>query len=163
MVRFASIGLMIVFALLLAGCAQAPQGPPDTRAADQKAISDGEIAWVADWKSKDIEKIVSHYADDAILMETGMPAMKGKEAIRSGLKVFLDDKNLALTFAPTSVEASKSGDLAHSYGIYTATITDAKTGNPVTETGKYVCVYRKHSDGSWKSILDINNPDAPPK
>jgi uncharacterized protein (TIGR02246 family) len=163
MVRLSVVGSVVVFFLSLTGCTQTPHDPSDTRAADQKAISDGEIAWVADWKSKDIEKIVSHYADDAILMETGMPAMKGKEAIRSGLRVFLADKNLALTFAPTGVEASKGGDLAHSYGTYTATMTDAETGNPVTETGKYVCVYRKQSDGSWKSILDINNPDAPAK
>ena len=34
---------------------------------------------------------------------------------------------------------------------------------PVTEMGKYVEVYRKQTDGSWKVIEDINNPDAPAK
>ncbi len=137
--------------------------PPDTRAIDEKAITDGEAAWVADWKSKDLEKIVSHYADDAIFMTAGMPAMKGKDATRAGMKAFLDDKDFALSFTPTRVEASKGGDLAYSHGTYTATLTNAKTKKPFTEIGKYVAVYRRQADGSWKAILDIDNADAPAK
>jgi uncharacterized protein (TIGR02246 family) len=162
--RFSAIGPMLVLFLSFTGCTQTPPAaPPDTRAADQKAISDDEVAWVADWKSKDLERIVSHYADDAIVMEPGMPEMKGKDAIRAGTKAFLSDKNFALSFTPTSVEASKGDDLAYSRGTFTATMTDAKAKKPVTETGKYVTVYRKQADGSWKAILDINNVDAPAK
>jgi len=160
------IAFLLPLFLLLTSCTQTPpaaQTQPDTRAADQKAITDGETMWIADWKSKDIEKIVSHYADDAIFMEPGMPQMKGKDAIRAGLKMFLSDKNFVLSFTPTNVEASKGSDLAYSYGTYTAIVTDAKTRKPVNDTGKYVCVYRKQSDGSWKAVLDINNPDGPAK
>ena len=92
-----------------------------------------------------------------------MPAMKGKAAIRSGLKMSLEDKNFTITFTPTRVEASRAGDLAYSYGTYAATMTDPKTNKPVSETGKYVCVYRKQADGSWSSILDIDNADGPAK
>jgi ketosteroid isomerase-like protein len=156
--------LTLVLLLSLAACTQAPPAaPPDTRAADQKTIMDGETAWSADMNSKDIEKIVSHYADDAILMDPDMPATKGKDAIRAGLKSFLADKNFALSFVPTAVEASKSGDLAYSYGTYTLTMTNPKTKKPVTGHGKYATVYRKQADGSWKAILDINNADAPAK
>jgi uncharacterized protein (TIGR02246 family) len=162
MIRLSAVLLLLGIILLLTGCTQA-SAPPDTRAADEKAISDGEVAWVVDWNSKDIEKIVSHYADDAIFMEPAIPAMKGKEAIRLGLRVFLEDKNFNITFTPTRVETSKAGDLAYSHGTYAAKMTDPKTNKPVSETGKYVCVYRKHNDGSWKSILDINNPDGPAK
>jgi uncharacterized protein (TIGR02246 family) len=150
--------------MLLTDCKQAPDSaPPDTRAADEKAIADGEVAWGADWKSKDTEKIISHYADDAIFMDPAIPAMKGKEAIRSGLKVYLEDKNFDITFTTTRVESSKAGDLAYSHGTYADKFTDPKTNKPVRETGKYVCVYRKQADGSWKSILDINNADGPAK
>ena len=162
--RLCAVGLMLVFFLSLTGCTQAPPpAPPDTRAADQKAISDGEAAWVADWKSKDLEKIVSHYADDASVMISDMPEMKGKDAIRVGVKTFLDDKNLTLSFTPATVESSKCGDLAYSHGTYTMTSTNPKTKKLVTEKGKYVTVYRKQADGSWKAILDIDNADAPAK
>lgn len=42
------------------------------------------------------------------------------------------------------------------------TMTDAVTKKPVTEKGKYVTIYRKVADGSWKAIQDMNNADGPP-
>ena len=156
--------LMVVSWMVMIGCSQTkatPTAQPDTRIADQKAISDGEAAWVADWKARDLEKIVGYYADDAVLMEPDVPAIKGKDAIRAFTKQSLDDKNLAVTFTTTDVEVSKGGDLACSHGTYTVTLTDAKTRKPVKEIGKYVTVYRKTADGSWKAILDIGNVDAP--
>ena len=69
MKRSTIAGCALGFALLLAGCSQAPPpAPPDTRAADEKIIRDGEVAWMQDYASKDVEKILSHYADDATLM-----------------------------------------------------------------------------------------------
>jgi len=147
--------------MLLAGCSDTPAPAPDTSAADQKAIKDGEVAWSADYASKDADKIVSHYADDASLMIADLPLMKGKDAIRAGLKELLADKNLALSFTTSSVDSSKGGDLAYSQGTYSMTSTSPKTKKPVTEVGKYVTVYRKQADGSWKAVADINNADAP--
>ncbi len=90
-----------------------------------------------------------------------MAAMKGKEAMRAALKEMLADPNLALSFTATSAEVSKGGDLAYTQGTYTMTMTDPKTKKAVTEKGKYVTVYRKQADGSWKAVEDINNADAP--
>jgi uncharacterized protein (TIGR02246 family) len=152
--------------LCLTGCTQGPPATatsPDTRAADQKAIAELETAFVADWNSKDLEKIVSHFADDGIVMEPNMPAMKGKEAIRAGVKEFLADRNFSLNWSVTAIDPSKSSDLAYVHGTWTATLTDSKTKKPITDKGKYATVYRKQADGSWKVALDINNSDLPPK
>jgi uncharacterized protein (TIGR02246 family) len=152
-------GIALGLLVLMAGCAPAPPpAPPDTRAADEKAIRDGDVAWRADWAAKDVEKIVSHYADDAALMIPGIPTMKGTAAIRDGLKAFVADPNLALTFTAATAEVSKAGDLAYTQGTYTLITTDPKTKKPVTEKGKYVTVYRKVGD-TWKAVQDINNAD----
>jgi len=150
-----AIGLMI----LLSACSDTPPAPVDTSAADQKAIRDGEIAWASDWAAKDLDKIVSHYADDAALMITDAPVMKGKDAIRTGLKAMLADKNLSLSFTTTSAEVSK--DLGYTTGTYSMTMTNSKTKKAETEKGKYVTVYKKQADGSWKSVADISNADGP--
>jgi uncharacterized protein (TIGR02246 family) len=148
--------------MMLAGCAQAPPPPPpDTRAADEKSIRDAEVASNAGWKARDIEKIVALYADDATLMVPDAPLMKGKDAIRGGLKEFLMDPNLSLTFTASVVEVSKGGGLAYSQGTYTLTQTNPKTKKPVVEKGRYVTVYRKTADGSWRAVEDINNAEAP--
>jgi ketosteroid isomerase-like protein len=61
------------------------------------------------------------------------------------------------------VEVSTGGDLAYSQGAYAFTGTDPKTKRVMSEKGKYVEVYKKQADGSWKIVEDINNADAPAK
>jgi ketosteroid isomerase-like protein len=39
-------------------------------------------------------------------------------------------------------------------------VNDA-AGNPVTDNQKYVTVWRKGADGSWKVVADIFNSDNP--
>ncbi len=147
--------------LYTASCGPSPSSVRDTRAADEKAVRDGEIAWNNDWSSKDLDKIMSHYADNATEMIAGAPLMSGKDAIRAGLSQFLQDKNLSLSFTTATAEVAKSGDIAYTQGTYTLMQTDPKTKKPVMEKGKYVTVYKKQTDGSWKAIEDINNADAP--
>jgi uncharacterized protein (TIGR02246 family) len=162
--RIATAGTLLLLLLACAGCTPAPPpAPPDTRAGDQKAIAESEAAWIADWKSKDVEKIVSHYTDDAVVMLPEMPALHGKAAIRANVKSYIDDPNVSLVFTPTTVEAAHSGELAYVWGTYTMTMTNPKTKKPVTEVGKYASIYRKQANGSWKVILDIDNTDAPAK
>lgn len=147
--------------MLLAGCSETPAPPPDTSAADLKTIKDGEIAWSADYGSKDLDKIVNHYADDATVMVPDKPAMTGKDAISNGIKEMLADKNMALSFTTATAQVAKGGDLAYTQGTYTLTMTNPKTKKAVTEKGKYLTVYKKESDGTWKAVEDINNADAP--
>ena len=147
--------------MLMSGCSETPAPPPDTSAADLKAIKDGEVAWAGDWASKDVDKIVGHYADDASVFMPDAPLAKGKDAIRTALKPILADKNMSLSFTNSSADVSKSGDLAYTTGTYSMTMTNSKTKKPVTERGKYVTVYRKQADGTFKAVADINNADAP--
>ena len=146
--------------MILGGCAQAaPPPPPDTSAADEKTIRDGEVAWNADWAAKDADKIMGHYADDATLMVPDVPLMKGKDAIRAGLKDVPADKNLALAFTSTTVAISK--DLAYTRGTYSMTDTNPKTKKPETEKGNGFTVCKRQADGSWKAIEDIATQEAP--
>jgi uncharacterized protein (TIGR02246 family) len=161
MIQTYAIGFAVGLSLLLAGCSDSPKPVPDTRAADEKAIRDGEIAWNAEFKAKDIDKIVDHYADAATVMAPGEPAARGKDAIRTLLTGMLADNNLALSFTATSVEVAKAGDIAYSQGIYASTTTNPKTKRPVNEKGAYVTVYKKQTGGVWKAVEDINTPDSP--
>lgn len=56
-----------------------------------------------------------------------------------------------------------SGDLASETGHYEWTLTP-KTGGgkAIADSGKYVVVWKKKSDGSYKLFRDIWNNDAPP-
>ena len=158
--RAALAGISIL-TLALAACTQAPSAPPDTRAADEKALRDQDAASLAAWNSKDPEKVAALYADDATMVIPNAPPIHGKEAMRSGLKEALADPNFKLDFSPTSAEASKSGDLGYVKGTYTVTASDPKIKKPTVEKGNYLIVYKKQADGYWKIINDFASPEAP--
>src|SRR5713226_2209161 len=131
----------------------------DTRDNDVKAVKDVEAAWVKDAATKDPDKFASYYADDASLLLPNAPVITGKEKIKAAAASMFADPNFALSFQSTRVEASKGGDLVYSVGTYSMTMSDPKDKKPTTDRGKYLTVFRKQSDGSWKAIADMINSD----
>ena len=65
-----------------------------------------------------------------------------------------------MTFQFTKVMASKGGDMVYTQGTYTMTMTNPKTKKPMTDKGKYLTVYTKQTDGSWKAVADTYNSDS---
>jgi uncharacterized protein (TIGR02246 family) len=150
-------------AVLVAGCTPAkPPAAPDTRDADAKAIRQIEADGSQAFAARDADKTASFYADDASLFLSGRPAITGRDNIANAFKPFVADKNLSFTLSPDKVVVSKSGDLAYTQGSTTFTYTDPKTKKAVLEKGKYVQVFMKQADGSWKVVADIDNADGPP-
>jgi uncharacterized protein (TIGR02246 family) len=152
----------ITLVLILAGCKQAPPPAPNNHDADVKAIRDLEAATVQAIAAKDVDKLGAFYAEDASMFDPDAPVFNGTAAIKAAWKSYIADKNFSLTFASDKVEVAKSGDLGYSQGAYTMTFTDPKTKKVLTERGKYVTVFEKQADGSWKAVADIDNEDARP-
>ena len=130
-----------------------PAAVVDTRAADEAAIRAADAAWSKAAGDKDVARTTSYYADSAVLMAAGSPIATGKDAIQKGFTGMMTDPKFALSFAPTKVEVAKSGDLAYEIGDYEITFSDKK-GKPLTTKAKYVVVWGKQADGSWKALVD---------
>jgi uncharacterized protein (TIGR02246 family) len=148
--------LCVVVALVFAACSSTPTTQPlavDTRPVDEAAIRSADAAWTKAAGSKDIAGTTAVYADNAVLMAPGAPIATGKDAITKGWTGMMADKNFALSFGPTKVEVAKSGDLAYELGDYSLTLSDKK-GKAQTSKGKYVVVWGKQADGSWKALVD---------
>ena len=157
--RYGWVITCIVLSAALTGCADSSA---DTRDADVMAIKETEAAWVKDAATKDVDKWAQHYTDDGSVLLPDMPIMTGKEAIRGGMKPMMSDPNFAVAFGATKLEVAKSGELAYSQGIYSLTTSNPKTKAPTTEKGKYLTVYKKQADGSWKAVEDTFMADGPP-
>ena len=156
--RFATLCATTVIALMMTACNETA----DTHDADVKALKDIEAQWNRDFASKDPDKLVAHYADDAVLMSPGMPASSGKAAIRNTLKQMVSDPAFSLKFQASKVEIARSGDVAYTQGSYTMAMTDAQTKQVVSDHGNYVTTYRKPPDGAWKAVADIATSGVPP-
>jgi uncharacterized protein (TIGR02246 family) len=146
--------------LILTGCSQPPA--PDNREADARALREGEVAaFISDWSGKDADRIAAHYTDDGNVIIPNSPVMTGRDAIGKAMKEALADPNWSLALQPVQVEVSRSGDLGYARGTYVLTATDQKSKKAVTEKGRFVTVFRKGADGTWKAVQDINNAEAP--
>jgi uncharacterized protein (TIGR02246 family) len=152
--------LCLALTLLTAGCSNAPTPPPDTRAADLQAVKDVEAAWVKDAATKDADKWASYFTDDGSGLYPGAATLNGKAAIKAAMASIFADPKFSLTFQSTRAIASKGGDMVYSEGTYTMTMTDPKTKKPMTDKGKYLTIYTKQPDGSWKAIADTFNSDS---
>jgi uncharacterized protein (TIGR02246 family) len=162
MLRNPSLIVCLAFATLTVGCANNTPAPPpaDTRAADVQAVKDVEAAWVKDTAAKDADKWASYFAEDGSGLYPGSATLNGKAAIKAAMTPMFADPNFSLTFQSTRAMASKSGDMVYSQGTYTMTMTNPKTKKPMTDTGKYLTVYTKQADGSWKAVADTFNSDS---
>jgi uncharacterized protein (TIGR02246 family) len=125
----------------------------------EQAIRDLDEQWSKAAGAKDVDKTVSFYADDALVMPPNGAAATTKEAIRALWKDFLTDASLS--WKTKKVEVAQSGDLAFSSGTYEVKLNDP-TGTPVNDRGKFLEVWKKQTDGTWKCVADMWNSDLRP-
>jgi ketosteroid isomerase-like protein len=132
----------------------------DTKSTIEQAVRDLDTQWSAAAGAKDVEKTISFYSADAIVMPPNASAAATKEAIRKIWQDLLASPGLVISWKATKVEVAKSGDIGFVSGTYELTMNDA-SGKPVNDHGKYVEVWEKQSDGKWKCGADIWNSDLP--
>jgi ketosteroid isomerase-like protein len=126
----------------------------------EQAIRDLDAQWSAAAGSKDLDKTVSYYSADAIVMPPNASAATTKESIRKIWQDLLGSAGVTISWKPIKVEVAKSGDIGFVSGTYELTMNDA-SGKRNNDRGKYVEVWEKQRDGKWKCGADIWNSDLP--
>ena len=146
--------LIPILALVVLPIAIVCNFPPTANGAGEQAVRDTDAAWSKAAGSKDLDKTVSFYADDAMVLPPNDTAKKTKDAIRSLWKGLIDSV-MDVGWKANRVEMAKSGDLACVTGTYELTMKDG-----TKEHGKYCEVWEKKG-GIWKCGTDIWNSDLP--
>ena len=152
--------LALVLSLLSLSTACQTQATADTRAADEAALRKLDDEWSKAAGSRDVEKTISYYTDDAVVMPPNIPTLTGKESIRSLWKSMLDSPSFSGGWKATKVEVARSGDLAYVSGSYEFNEKD-DSGKPITDKGKFLEVWKKQGDGNWKCVADMFSSDLP--
>ncbi len=124
-------------------------GRPDA----ERAIRELSDAFVRHFNAGDAEQLVqAFYAEDARLLPQNHPTISGRSQIREALQQFLSTGMGGLTIETYEVEVAGAGDLA--YGIGTFSLA-----RPAPDRGKFVEVYRRQADGSWRCVADMFSSD----
>ena len=154
------VSTLVFLTLLLSFSFACRSQATDTRAADEATLRSLDDEWSKSVASRDVEKVIAYYADDAVVMPPNIPTLAGKEAIRDLWRSMLESPLFSGGWKATKVEVAQSGDLAYLSGNYEFKEQDAG-GNPITDKGKYLVVWRKQSDGNWKCVANMFNSDLP--
>src|SRR3981081_2549123 len=75
--------------------------------ADEKAVRDADAEWSKAAGAKDLDKTVSFYADDALVLPPNEPAVTSKDGIRNLWKGLIDSVT-DVSWKATRVEMAKS-------------------------------------------------------
>jgi len=126
----------------------------------EQALRDIDDKWSKAAVSKDVDKTISYYAADAVVMPPNAAAATTKETIRKVWSEALTAPGATMSWKATKVEVAKSGDIGFVSGTYEYSMNDA-VGKPINDKGKYLVVWEKQADGSWKCGADMWNSDMP--
>ena len=96
-----------------------------------------------------------YYAEDARVLPPDGATVTGREAITA----FLRSVGAVQEFRATILALEGRNDLAYVHGAYEMSVLPAGAAEPVGDKGKYLEIWRKQRDGSWKVALDIWNSD----
>jgi ketosteroid isomerase-like protein len=150
--------LAILMCFVILGCrSSVPTGLSD---ADKAAIRKrtGAVVAISNAPTKDWDAYVrADYTEDAVVLPPNTPAIQGWDAI----KAYILTEGTVLDFKVEMIEIEGRGDLAYVRGTYSMTVVTPDASGPTKGTGKYIEIWRKQADGSWKVIRDIFNSDLP--
>ena len=142
---------------LLCAMACQPAAPAPLTDADRAAIDSTSREFVRLVLAADFGAMTRmYYSDDGVVLPPNAPAVSGHAAIEAFFKAFPP----VTAFELRDQEVVGAGDFAYKSGRYVMMM--AIPGGPaVADSGKYLEVLRKQSDGSWKTVRDMFSSDLP--
>jgi ketosteroid isomerase-like protein len=121
-------------------------------------VQTADAAWEHAYAAKGLEKAVWFCDQNVSLLWPNMPIVTRRAQVRGAIA-----KDFAagdVTWHSTEVGAARSGDLAYTAGTYKSWLRGG-SGKGSVDKGKYLTVWKKQADGSWKVLLDTFNSDLP--
>jgi len=150
--------LITAVALTLAGlnCGWSRPARPDPA-----ALLKADRAFAQATAERRLEGFASFLEEDVTTIRPNSPVLKGKIALVERWSGLLQDPASSISWKPLRAVISSSGDLGFTVGSYEVT-KDSGQGRQAAGSGKYVTIWRKQPDGSWKVAFDSGVQDTPP-
>ena len=150
----------LVLAVLAAGCSQPPR---QDIAADKAKLQSDALAWFNAFAKGDSEAVANMYAEDAVVMPPGMPAVNGRAAIKS----FMGRMAAEVQAAKLSLKHGETtgSDVSGDVGWISGTYSVVDSAGTTVDSGSYLSAHRR-TNGTWLYVRDTwisDRPPAPPQ
>jgi ketosteroid isomerase-like protein len=120
----------------------------------QAGINAGNQAWIDGLKTGDFSLISATYAEDAVDCNPTGECIRGRSEIERDMRAQLASRGRAHSAAVKSLGSSRQGNFVYEWGQAEATFDD---GKKLVE--KYLTVWQREPDGSWKIFRNMVIPD----
>ena len=146
---------VIILVVMLTGC-EYMINPEQERA--NLLETDREFAKMSVERST-AEAFNAYLTEDALMFPQGQNLIVGREAIYNELKE--GEHEYTIDWVPQDAAVAKSAEMGWTWGTYTLYIISGED-NIKMSYGKYLDVWNKQEDGSWKLYLDMGNTSPSP-
>ena len=144
---------------LLAGLLVGACAAPD-QAADRDAIRQQYDAYNAAFESNDVDAILDFYVDNATRLPSDGSIITGLAAIRDSMTAFRERNDYVLDeYSPAEIQSS--GDLAVTYSTFDEHWTSRETGETTRQVGRWLVVWERWTDGTWKITREMWTVEQP--
>ncbi|MEO5647961.1 MAG: DUF4440 domain-containing protein [Chitinophagaceae bacterium] len=148
---------IIITTLIFSAMVSCNQQQVDTKSEGEKLMQTSRD-WSKAVATRDANKILSYWTDDAVVMSADAPVVKGKEGIRSMVEGSFKNPGFQISWEPERAEISKSGDLGYLMEN-TKISTKDSLGTAKVQYFNAVTIWKKAADGSWKCVVDVLSPE----
>jgi ketosteroid isomerase-like protein len=125
----------------------------------ERTVLEANEQWSKAAGAHDLKSVLSYYDDDAYVLPPNGPLATTAKAIHDEWAALLTP-DLNLSWEETKVDSASSADMVYDLGTYTLSGKDSQ-GNPVSDKGKFVAIWKKQANGRWKVVMDTWNSDLP--
>ncbi|MEK6333674.1 MAG: nuclear transport factor 2 family protein [Acidobacteriota bacterium] len=158
---FAGLVTMLVFAGAAIAQNQAPSiatsaASTEVLAEARRAIDKGNAQWVEAWAKGDPSLTASLFTDDGVMLASKGRLIKGRQSIFERQKAAMAGVEPGVKVTVTTVDVWLDGDTAYETGKYKYEYKEK--GKPGIDEGRYVTMWKRQKDGSWKLVMDMGVP-----
>ena len=163
----ATVRTVAAFALAIvvvanAGCSSESSSSATASSTPSSSVDEGAALmqvsrdWAKTAESRDVERIVSYWSDDAVVIIPDQPPVVGKAALRAMVERDMKDPRFTITWEPERASISQAGDMGYLIEHNRVTFPDP-SGRVRTVSGRVVTTWKKDASGNWKCVADIAN------
>jgi len=150
-----STRLALLASLMLTSVACSDSHEADATSAES-ALMQADITLASAATNKEMDQFYASIFEDVVFLAPNAPIAEGPESFG----MLFELPAVALNWKPVSANVSDSGDLGYTFGTYELSF-DGPGGVRIVDNGKYMTVWKKGLDGSWKIAADMFNTSLP--
>jgi uncharacterized protein (TIGR02246 family) len=127
------------------------------RAQLQEAIEAVNARFMEAIRAGDAAAVAGFYSDDPTLLPPEAEMVRGLAAVQEMWAASFAEGGFTLDFGTVSVDGA--GEFAYEIGTWSMPVGEEEGG--AVEQGKYLVVWKRGADGTWKLHADIWNTSTP--